>query len=396
MTTHMNTIYRVIVVKSWKENSAAHHAKIQRGDLLLQIDDKNVDPNDSVVDVKRCLGPYGSVVHLRLSTRATLYQHCRDVALVREVIASSVPQEDLVVQQGRRGISSFRLLDFTAPQQRWQHYPQHDIGLYSPSSDEEGLRVGGYLEVQVSQKTSQKALLCKIPGRFGSGEWKRSWVHLTTDGRLLIDWSLPARQIAYATVSAGLDPVGQEEQRNTAMCQRGRPVSLDAAALEEASLKSLRSICVHLNTDTKTTAYSEWGPVAGVAVTETLLFATTDAQEASAWLQKINSCIVRKHQRSSANNGRETKTFDHYAQYQRVFESIKACKDTRYLISNQGLQSMGFLQEEIDRAQHALGSSKSRKHFRKKSAMCSLNVANCYVSRLMVSCLARQGLECDD
>ena len=62
------------------ESSAANFAGVLVGDALLQIDDRIVSGVD---DVARCIGPYGSVVHLKFRRKAGNSVHW--VSLIREI-----------------------------------------------------------------------------------------------------------------------------------------------------------------------------------------------------------------------------------------------------------------------------------------------------------------------
>ena len=273
-----------IHISKVEELSAANFAGILPMDQLLSINDEAVRDLD---DVKRCLGPFGSVVSLKLSRASDgMTSSEYNKTLVREISASKRAREEFSLRLVSGGSVSTHVHEdhLTTTSNRHSTASTSDGSLCRSEHEARALvmtptyleRKGDYQETAGKWKISS-FLSKKTP-------WRRVKVHVTPGGLLVVDKTFVGKAVVIATHSPNAAADLQELQL----------INIALSKKQKASEKLEASRCfqVHLAIGQRGHAYSQSG-LLEVDLTRMIEFRARDPQEASTWVKGINLILSR-------------------------------------------------------------------------------------------------------
>jgi len=264
-----------VYVSSVRETSAANFGGVLPMDQLCRIDHKQVE---SVYDVSRILGPYGSVVHLEISRpSAATYTETR-VTLVREIMASKRASEEYAMSLETSGSVTTSIL---------RNHCQMTAGRVAAGSagseDEARKLVTQPTVLEMNQTTPSPNENSFVDHRWfakAKKPWRRVRAHVTTGGLLVIDRTVTGIAILFATHSPEATSDLQELQH----------LIFSKSERAKDALEASRCFQVHLSTGVRGQAFSQRG-LLEVDFTQMIEFRAQSAIEASTWVRGINALL---------------------------------------------------------------------------------------------------------
>jgi hypothetical protein len=268
-----------VTVSRVLESSAANFAGIMVGDVLLQIDDRIVS---SVDDVKRCIGPYGSVVHLKFRRKTGNSVHW--VSLIREIKASRKEEAKYEVRGQVNG---------EVKAIKHSNYIVKTTG--AATSTVAHATNSGFLQEATNLVTSGSTLELRTESK--SAQWKGVTVTVTTRGYLILDSQILG-VIAYATLPPDAAADLQElqilnlQRRRVSWSLGSSAHKRDGSSVFLVYLKAVADYDLGLGlSGTTCDAYSQRGLFRVEMATHRLKFRASDAREANKWIKGINSVV---------------------------------------------------------------------------------------------------------
>mmetsp|Transcript_26725 Transcript_26725/g.39311 ORF Transcript_26725/g.39311 Transcript_26725/m.39311 type:complete len:798 (-) Transcript_26725:388-2781(-) len=373
----------LITVSSVLELSAANFAGIRAGDILLQFDDLRIDclSDASYADIaKRCLGAYGSVVHLKFRRPANRYcgpsklQLDYWVSLVREIKASKRAEVDHkvtgtadsaktrtfrnhLIEPSRRTEASNAAIQNTPLTQQAQsdEFLQEARDFVSKS--------GGILEMN---ETISASLLAHA---LHKSTWRKVHVKLIPGCFLVIDKHLLGQSVVYANP---LPDAAVDLQEMQIMNLQRRPLCANSQIRPS-------EFCfeIHLRAGTKCLAYSQQG-LFEVEISRVCTFRAENARETNVWVKGINSYWSHSNHFSKDVGKRPTKsaTLQHCKHLDMVQNHRHSDDSSVHYEMVDELGKMGFMQDQILVAQIELNMTSNRLNRSDVNAIIELLLGN--------------------
>ena len=270
-----------IHISKVQELSAANFAGILPTDQLLSINDEDVRDLD---DVKRCLGPFGSVVSLKLSRASDEMTSCEyNRRLVREISATRRAREEFSLSLVSGGsVSTHVQLDHLSTATN-----QHSTASTSDGAcrSEHEARALVMIPTDLERKgdgqaTADKGWISSFLSK--KTPWRRVRVHVTQGGLLVVDKAFTGHAVVIATHSPNAAADLQELQLIN--------IALSKKQKASEQLEASRCFQVHLAIGKRGHAFSQRG-LLEVDLTQMIEFRARDPQEASTWVKGINALL---------------------------------------------------------------------------------------------------------